>query len=351
MRRAQEDSHAGIILAAMRAILLAAVLATPLASSGDFSAHTAGKPPLDEPQVEIAKDGKPSHVARIAYEAGAATRAEVGFRLVGRTITGTREVVRTRSVVRDAEPGRVRLEIPFREARRSCFPYKRCSLKVTAKVTELADPVPPATEPTPAGELGTGSAATGVRTGEPRIRERHIGYGPKRRRQMAAYSERHYGEREWRLEPHGIVEHYTASSTAGPALNTFEANWPDVEYGELPGVCAHYLIDTDGTIMELVPTGIRCRHTVGLNHRTIGIEHVGNSDSDVVGRPRVLRASLALTGWLRCAYAIERSNVIGHNESLGSPLYEEHVPSFQGRTHGDMKPATMRAYRRKLGGC
>ena len=168
---------------------------------------------------------------------------------------------------------------------------------------------------------------------------------------MADYSKRHYGEREWRLEPRGIVEHYTASATAGSALATFEANRPDVEYGELPGVCAHYLIDRDGTILELVPTDIRCRHTVGLNHETIGIEHVGQSDADVVGRPRVLRASLALTSWLRCAYAIERSNVIGHNESLESPLYKELDPRFQGRTHGDMRPGTMKGYRKKLADC
>ena len=175
--------------------------------------------------------------------------------------------------------------------------------------------------------------------------------GPSASARWPRYSKRHYGEREWRLEPRGIVEHYTASSTLGPALNTFIQNRPDVEYHELPGVCAQYIIDTDGTILELVPTDTRCRHTVGLNHETIGIEHVGNSDADVVGRPRVLRSSLALTGWLRCAYGIERSNVIGHNESLGSPLYEELDPDFQGRTHGDMKPGTMKRYRKKVADC
>ncbi|HEX6115629.1 MAG TPA: peptidoglycan recognition family protein, partial [Solirubrobacterales bacterium] len=113
----------------------------------------------------------------------------------------------------------------------------------------------------------------------------------------------------------------------------------------------HYLIDDDGTILELVSTEVRCRHTVGLNHETVGIEHVGNSDRDVVGRPRVLRASLALTGWLRCAYEIQRSNVIGHNESLDSPLYKELDPDFRGRTHGDMKPGTMNRYRPKLRSC
>jgi beta-N-acetylhexosaminidase len=186
---------------------------------------------------------------------------------------------------------------------------------------------------------------------EPRVRGRAIPYDHKRRRQMAKYSKRHYGERSWRLEPRGIVEHYTATETFEPAYNTFAANRPDVEYGELPGVCAHYLIDTDGTIFKLVPLGTRCRHAVGLNHETIGIEHVGRSDADVVGRRHVLRASLALTSWLRCRFEIKRSNVIGHNESLSSPLYRELDPRFRGRTHADMKPTTMRAYRRKLERC
>ena len=326
-------------------VVIATLVAT-IASSGGFSVAQAEKAPLGALVLD-----KRSHEARVTYEAETATRAVVGFRLVGRTISGDREVVDTRLVTRDSDAGRVRLEIPFRGARTSCFPYVRCSLKANVSVRVLMEPVPPATEPAPGEELDGDSDRIGVGTGEPKIRERHISYGPGRRKQMAAYSERHYGDREWRLEPRGIVQHYTASSTAGPALNTFEQNRPDVEYGELPGVCAHYLIDTDGTIMELVPTDIRCRHTVGLNHRTIGIEHVGNSDSDVVGRPRVLRASLALTSWLRCAYAIGRSNVIGHNESLDSPLYEELDPDFRGRTHGDMKPGTMKRYRRKLGDC
>jgi N-acetylmuramoyl-L-alanine amidase len=194
------------------------------------------------------------------------------------------------------------------------------------------------------------AAATSASRLKPTIVWKPIPFGARREREMAAYSKRHYGVRTWRLtNPHVIIEHYTDGPSFQSAWNYFAANSPHM--GETPGVCAHFIIDTDGTILELVPTDIRCRHTVGLNHETIGIEHVGNSDGDVVGRPRVLRSSLALTDWLRCAYAIQRSNVIGHNESLSSPLYEELDPDFQGRTHGDMKPATMKRYRRKLGGC
>lgn len=334
-------------LAISAALAIAVTSAAALASGprGDGAGGEA------KPRVSLEKSGKRAHVARVAFDAAGETRTVIGFRLVGRAIDGRRRVVDTASRSRDSEAGRVRVAARFRGARDACFPYARCTLKATATVAPLPPPVPPATEPVPGEATGSGRATKRVRTGEPKIRERHIPYGKKRRKQMASYSKRHYGEREWRLEPRGIVEHYTASSTLGPALNTFIQNRPDVEYGELPGVCANYLIDTDGTILELVPTGVRCRHTVGLNHETIGIEHVGNSDSDVVGRKRVLRASLALTGWLRCAYGIRRSNVIGHNESLGSPLYEELDPRFQGRTHGDMRPGTMKRYRKKLGGC
>src|ERR671913_2178748 len=117
---------------------------------------------------------------------------------------------------------------------------------------------------------------------------------------MRAYSQRHYGEPVARLrEPKVVVQHFTASTTYAPAWNTFAANAPDVEFGERPGVCAHFIVDRDGTIHQLVRLKFRCRHTVGLNHVAFGIEHVGVSDGDVMGRRRQLAASLRLTRWLQ----------------------------------------------------
>jgi N-acetylmuramoyl-L-alanine amidase len=91
-----------------------------------------------------------------------------------------------------------------------------------------------------------------------------------------------------------------------------------------------------------------CRHTVGLNYTAIGIEHVGNSDDAVLGNPRVLRSSLALTNWLRCRYGIDVGDVIGHNESLSSRYHREHVARLRTQTHDDMKKASMDVYRSKL---
>ena len=184
---------------------------------------------------------------------------------------------------------------------------------------------------------------------KPRIAWDPIPFGNDRVRQMRRYSTRHYGDGKAKLiDPHVIVEHYTATSSFSSAFNTFAANAPDIEFGERPGVCAHFLIDRDGSIHQLVSLKWRCRHTVGLNQTAIGIEHVGVSDADVVGRPAQLAASLALTRWLQARYGIRTRDVIGHSESLSSRYHAERVPAMRSRTHGDMQPATMKRYRAKL---
>jgi N-acetyl-anhydromuramyl-L-alanine amidase AmpD len=91
-----------------------------------------------------------------------------------------------------------------------------------------------------------------------------------------------------------------------------------------------------------------CRHTVGLNHTAIGIEHVGTSDAQVMGRRRQLGASLRLTRWLRARHDIRLSDVIGHAESLSSPHHRERVASWRRLTHEDFQPRTMRRYRALL---
>jgi hypothetical protein len=176
-----------------------------------------------------------------------------------------------------------------------------------------------------------------------------IPFGARRRREMAAYSQRHYGDRAARLtDVRTIVEHVTAGSTYQSAFTTFARDVPDSELGELPGTCAHFVVDTDGTIHQLVRLRYRCRHTVGLNDRSIGIEHVGLSDAQVMGDRAQLRASLRLTRWLQARYGVPDRYVIGHNESLSSPFHHERVQRLRGQTHGDMRPATMRRYRRML---
>jgi N-acetylmuramoyl-L-alanine amidase len=185
---------------------------------------------------------------------------------------------------------------------------------------------------------------------KPTIVSKPIPFGAKRKQETAAYAQRHYGLNTYRLtDPHVIVEHYTVTSTFAATWNTFAPDRPDAELHELPGTCSHFVIDRDGTIYQLVPVSIMCRHTVGLNYTAIGIEHVGRTDADVLGNKRQLRASLALTRWLRCRNDVQPGDVIGHNESLSSPYHRENVARLRTQTHGDMKHASMQVYRRKLG--
>ena len=166
---------------------------------------------------------------------------------------------------------------------------------------------------------------------------------------MARYARRHYGIHSYKLtNPHVIVEHYTATASFSATYDTFAPDVPDVELHELPNVCSHFVIDTDGKIYQLVSLALMCRHTVGLNYTAIGIEHVGSSDDAVLGHRRVLRSSLALTNWLRCRYGIKVADVIGHNESLSSPYHMERVASLRNQTHQDMRKASMDVYRAKL---
>ena len=194
-----------------------------------------------------------------------------------------------------------------------------------------------------------GSEQARASASRPPITERLIPFGPKRKREMAAYSQRHYGAAKWRLrDPQVIVEHMAQASSVSAIYNTFAPDVPDVELGELPNVCSHFVVGRSGRIFKLVNLRTRCRHTVGLNWTAIGIEHVGYGDGDVLGNRRQLRASLWLTQWLRCKFGIRVRDTIGHNESLRSPFHRELVPSLRNQTHGDWRHASMRVYRQKL---
>ena len=184
-----------------------------------------------------------------------------------------------------------------------------------------------------------------------------IPFGRRRKAETVAYVRRHYGSfmrPTWKLiDPRVIVIHYTDAGY-GSTYNTFATDAPDSELHELPATCAHFVIDTDGTIHQLVSLQTMCRHTVGLNWTAIGIEHVGFSDAQVLGDHRQISASLRLVRWLRCRFGIDVRNVIGHNESVSSPYHHEDVPSLRRQTHGDFNHADMQVYRqrlRALGGC
>jgi N-acetyl-anhydromuramyl-L-alanine amidase AmpD len=182
---------------------------------------------------------------------------------------------------------------------------------------------------------------------KPPIVWKPIPFGEKRKSEMAGYSKRHYGQHTWRLRaPKVIVEHYTAGTSFSSAWNTFAAD--SRHNGELPGTCAHFIIDRDGTIYQLVRLRIRCRHAVGMNSTAIGIEHVGTSDQMVLSDWAQMHSSLRLTLWLMQKFGINIGNVIGHRESLVSPYRFELYRSWRCLVHADFPHWAMRKYRHRL---
>jgi hypothetical protein len=196
------------------------------------------------------------------------------------------------------------------------------------------------------------AGAAGAKIAKPRTKWDPISYGSKRKRQMANYSKRHYGKREWRLrKPRALVLHYTAGPSYASAWSTFDSNSPSL--GERPGVCAQFIVDRDGTIYQLTRLGVRCRHTIGLNHLSLGIEMVqpdlGNPHRTaraILDRKRQARSAVRLAAWLKSRYGIKMSNVIGHGMANDSPLFKDR----QGwrNDHTDWLPREVRTFRKRI---
>ena len=226
----------------------------------------------------------------------------------------------------------------------ACGERGPATLPSNTSTSDLDTPTPSVS---PSGD--TRASPKGEIVPKPPIVQDLIPFPDSRKEQTKAYAEEHYGLDTFSLvDPHVIVEHYTANETFIPVYNTFAANAPHL--GELPGTCAHFVIDKDGTIYQLVPLDLMCRHTVGLNWTAIGIEMVGESDQEILDNPGQLDAALDLTLWLMQRFDVELRNVIGHNESLTSPFHRERVASLKFQTHQDWNHRDMETFRADLAG-
>jgi len=170
---------------------------------------------------------------------------------------------------------------------------------------------------------------------------------------MAGYAYRHYGVRSFRLHPKLIVLHFTDSGPGSyPGVHAlFNANAPNG--GELPGVCAHYVVDQDGTIYQQVRLAIMCRHAIGVNDHAIGIEMIQQqgisshwADQQILHRRPQIRSVLALVRWLQGRFHIAQKNVIGHSMANDSPFF--HDREGWRNDHTDWQAQDVRELRRRL---
>jgi hypothetical protein len=199
-----------------------------------------------------------------------------------------------------------------------------------------------------------GSAATATGSGDvaPGAVWDPIPYGAKRVSQMANYARIHYGSDSATLtDVRQIVLHYTVTSTYPSVHAQFASNakarTPTGAYVS-PGTCTHFVIDRDGTTYQLVSLDLMCRHAVGLNHRSIGIEFVEPKSADsILRRPRQMAAGLKLVRWLQARYGIADSDVIGHGMVNKSRWFQERVKGWR-NTHTDWNPRQVAIFRGQL---
>jgi N-acetyl-anhydromuramyl-L-alanine amidase AmpD len=107
-----------------------------------------------------------------------------------------------------------------------------------------------------------------------------------------------------------IVLHITAGSTARSAIETFKAS-------KAPNrVSAHFVIDRDGTVYQLLPLEETAWHASGVNSKSIGIEHAAIPGTLLCTDEQVA-ASAKLLAWLCDTLKIpcDRQHVKGHNEA------------------------------------
>lgn len=153
------------------------------------------------------------------------------------------------------------------------------------------------------------------------------------------YQREHYGidSDSIEIEPKMIVVHWMSVATLEQSLRSFDS--PTLKYRpDLPGllnVSAHYLVDRDGKIFQLMPDNWMARHVIGLNHYAIGIENVGGVNDNPDLTEEQAQSNAYLVCYLQKKYP-KIAYVIGHMDFLdfkNTALWLEKDPNYQAVKH------------------
>ena len=211
-----------------------------------------------------------------------------------------------------------------------------------------------------AGLAAPAPASAAEKAARPPITVKLIPFGAQRKAQTAVYNQRHYHQDTWKLTgPKVIVLHHTDGADWQSAWWTFANNTAYAPYAgakaEKPGVSAHFIIDTDGTIYQCLPLTVRGRHAIGMNWTAIGIEFVQEShsgkdgrwmDRQILHRTKQMDAGLALVRYLQGKFGVKTANVIGHAMANDSPYFKDYTGIKNGA--GDWFAPEVKAFRARL---
>ncbi|DAB28417.1 MAG: N-acetylmuramoyl-L-alanine amidase [Sulfurimonas sp. RIFOXYD12_FULL_33_39] len=134
------------------------------------------------------------------------------------------------------------------------------------------------------------------------------------------YIKEHYGlhVKDIKITPKIIVIHHTAIDDYGKSLarfvsQTLPTDRPEIQNAGAVNVSAHFMVERDGTVHQLMPLDTMARHVIGLNYNSIGIENVGGENSADNLTQEQLKANVELVNYLKEKFkTIEY--VIGHYE-------------------------------------
>ncbi|MGE3536907.1 MAG: N-acetylmuramoyl-L-alanine amidase [Candidatus Tectimicrobiota bacterium] len=190
-----------------------------------------------------------------------------------------------------------------------------------------------------------------VQAAPERIIARPIPFGPQRQALTLDYIRQHYDPQatDISITPQMIVLHWSATASLAATLATFTParlppGRPALHRAGVLNVSAHFVVDRDGTLYQLMPTTWMARHIIGLNRLALGIENVGGPQAPLTA------AQVEANAWLIRHLVTRHPTIkylIGHHEYgrlRHTRLWQERDASyFSGKP--DPGEAFMRAVR------
>ena len=183
---------------------------------------------------------------------------------------------------------------------------------------------------------------------------RPIQFDEQRKALTLQYLKDRYGmvQVEPTITPKMVVVHWTVVPTLEKTFKVFDppllasSRTQLTDAGAL-NVSAHYLVDRDGTIYQIMPLTTMARHVIGLNHSAIGIENIADGKTLPLTDEQI-EANIKIISYLSELYPIDY--VIGHHEYqqfIGHELWKETDPGYL-TIKTDPGDANMRRIRARL---
>lgn len=166
------------------------------------------------------------------------------------------------------------------------------------------------------------------------IIQKPIAYNQKRIALSLEYLEKRHGIKQQKptIVPSIIVLHYTGSGNLAGNFAYF--NKEEIENARklnkdqsTLNVSAHYLVDRDGKVYQLVPDTLFARHAIGINYCSIGVENIGSKKEPLTDKQ--VQANIQLVKYLCSKYKI--NYLIGHSEYTRfkkTPIWKETNPEY-----------------------